>query len=123
MHGYTAAHKHLPFGTYLKVINQTNGYEVIIKINDRLPQNSKRIIDLSRNAAEQLAFIREGLCPVKLQALSFDEIERLKRHYEVIPEELRLRVYHQPVQWTAPVASFFPLLFQKRLNLLGLPSF
>src|SRR5690606_32240235 len=39
MKGYTAAHKHLPFGTLLKVTNMDNGYEVIVEVNDRLPKH------------------------------------------------------------------------------------
>src|SRR5690554_2978019 len=69
MYDYTAAHKHLPFGTLLKITNLKNGYEVIVKINDRLPKHSRRDIDLSRGAAEQLDMVRDGLASVKISAL------------------------------------------------------
>lgn len=114
MHDYTAAHKHLPFGTLLKVTNQENGFEVIVKINDRLPQRSRRIIDLSRSAAQQLDMIDDGLTPVKLTALSFQEIEKIKNYYEVTPKELRLRVHYEPVRWDHSVDIFPPLSLQKR---------
>ncbi|HLW20441.1 MAG TPA: septal ring lytic transglycosylase RlpA family protein [Cyclobacteriaceae bacterium] len=122
MNEHTAAHKHLPFGTLLKVTNLKNGHEVIVKVNDRLPQHSKRIIDLSRTAAEQLAMIRDGLTSVQLMALSFQEIEKLKDHFEIIPEELRLRVYYEPVQPTTGIEIFSPLLFQKDVTIVGLSS-
>src|SRR5690554_7906251 len=60
MEEYTAAHKHLPFGSLLKVTNLNNGHEVVVKINDRLPKSSKRVIDLSKKAARQLDMIRVG---------------------------------------------------------------
>jgi len=65
----TAAHKTLAFGTYVKVTNLANDSVVIVKINDRLPKKSKRIIDLSRRAALQLNFIPQGLAKVRLEAL------------------------------------------------------
>lgn len=121
MNDDTAAHKHLPFGTMLKVTNKNNGYKVIVKINDRLPQNSTRIIDLSRAAAEQLDMIDDGLVPVKLQVLSFDAIKKLQEHYKVIPKELRLRVYTEPIRMAPKKALSFPVLyFQKGIKLAGI---
>lgn len=66
----TAAHKVLPLGTLVRVTNIANDSVVIVKINDRLPQNSKRTIDLSRKAAEQLNFIRKGLTQVAIEIIS-----------------------------------------------------
>ena len=124
MKGYTSAHKHLPFGTLIKVTNVENGYEVIVEVNDRLPKHSKRIIDLSRKAAEQLDMINDGLTKVKLQALSFDAIKEIKAFYEVIPEDIRLRVYHESIEINDnDVAIFSPaLLFDKEVELIGLPT-
>lgn len=117
----TAAHKHLPFGTMLKVNNLNNGYEVIVKVNDRLPRNSTRIIDLSRAAAEQLDMIDDGLVPVTLRALSFDAIKKLKEYYKVTPDELRLRVFTEPIKMAPKKAVFFPdLHFQKGIQLAGI---
>lgn len=114
MNEYTAAHKHLPFGTLLKVKNLENDYEVIVKVNDRLPQNSRRIIDLSRTAAEQLDMVDQGLTPVELHALSFSAIEEIKDHYEDIPGELRLRVFYEPVKWTGNQEFFSSDLLYER---------
>ena len=63
----TAAHKTLPFGTYVKVTNLKNRHSVVVKINDRLPQNSKRTIDLTRAAAKELHMIKSGLAKVSLE--------------------------------------------------------
>jgi rare lipoprotein A len=122
MYDYTAAHKHLPFGTLLKITNLKNGYEVIVKINDRLPKYSKRAIDLSRGAAEQLDMVRDGLAEVKIFALSFHDIERLKNHYGQTPEELRLRVYHDPVKRMNGVDIFSPVAFSQETEALGLSA-
>jgi rare lipoprotein A len=54
----TAAHKKLKFGTYVLVRNLKNDSTVVVKINDRLPQKSKRTIDLTTKAAKQLNFIK-----------------------------------------------------------------
>ena len=56
----TAAHRTLPFGTRLKVVNQRNGRSVVVRINDRGPFIRGRVLDLSKAAARQLGFIRAG---------------------------------------------------------------
>jgi len=68
----TAAHKNLPFGTMLKVTNLSNDSVVYVKVNDRLPQSSKRMIDLSLAAAKQLNFVRKGLTQVKIEIVPKD---------------------------------------------------
>jgi rare lipoprotein A len=65
----TAAHKTLPFGTKVKVTNIKNNKTVVVTINDRLPKNSKRIIDLSQRAAKELDFIREGKTKVEIEII------------------------------------------------------
>jgi rare lipoprotein A len=81
MNAMTAAHKTLPLGVYVRVRHKRTGKEVIVRINDRGPFVSERIIDLSDGAARKLEMIQEGLAPVKVTALGFktdkksDEIE------------------------------------------------
>ena len=65
----TAAHKKIKFGTYVLVRNLKNDSTVIVKINDRLPQKSKRLIDLTFKAAQQLNFIKSGLTKVEITVL------------------------------------------------------
>ncbi|MES2760583.1 MAG: septal ring lytic transglycosylase RlpA family protein [Bacteroidota bacterium] len=65
----TAAHKKFKFGTYVLVRNLKNDSTVIVKINDRLPQKSKRSIDLTVRAAKQLNFIKSGLTKVEITVL------------------------------------------------------
>ena len=66
----TAAHKTLPFGTIVKVTNLQNDSVVIVRITDRLPKKSTRIIDLSRAAAIQLDFIKRGLTQVYIEQIN-----------------------------------------------------
>jgi rare lipoprotein A len=92
MEEMTAAHKNLPFGTMVQVTLHQNGKSLWVKINDRLPQNSKRIIDLSRGAAEELGIITQGLAKVSLSVKDNETIKSLRAHYgEKIPAGMRLR--------------------------------
>lgn len=69
MHELTAAHPTLPFGTRVLVRNLHNGREVVVRINDRGPHVKRRIIDLSKAAAEMLGLVRAGEAPVVLFGL------------------------------------------------------
>jgi rare lipoprotein A len=64
MHALTAAHKSLPFGTYVRVTNRSNGKSVIVRINDRGPFVKGRAIDLSVAAARSVGM--RGLAQVSL---------------------------------------------------------
>ncbi|MCB1429002.1 MAG: septal ring lytic transglycosylase RlpA family protein [Nitratireductor sp.] len=66
----TAAHKKLPFGTRLKVVNKRNGKAVVVRINDRGPFVKGRILDLSKAAARELGFIGAGHTEVCMQVLA-----------------------------------------------------
>lgn len=70
MYNYSAAHKNLPLPTYLKVTNLDNGKNVIVRVNDRGPFHSKRIIDLSYAAAVKLDYHTKGLARVKIEAIT-----------------------------------------------------
>jgi len=65
----TAAHKTLPFGTWVRVTNKTNNRSIMVKINDRGPFVKGRIIDLSKSAAKQLRYLKEGVTDVKIEVL------------------------------------------------------
>lgn len=65
--GLTAAHRSLPFGTKVRVINRRNGRSVVVRINDRGPFIRGRIIDLTPAGARALGF--SGLAHVSVQPL------------------------------------------------------
>lgn len=62
----TAAHRTLPFGTKVKVVNQANGRSVKVVINDRGPFVSGRIIDLSKKAARKIGIVGAGVASVEI---------------------------------------------------------
>ena len=66
---YTAACNTLPMGTWIKVINLHNHKTVVVKINDRMNSKNKRLVDLSKIAANDLAFSGRGLTRVKVEVL------------------------------------------------------
>ncbi len=62
----TAAHKSLPFGSKVKVVDQRTGNAITVTINDRGPFAKGRVIDLSRAAATELGFRNRGTTKVCL---------------------------------------------------------
>lgn len=69
MYAMTAAHKSLPIGTYVEVTRLRNGRSIIVRINDRGPFLSGRIIDLSYKAARELGIIKKGVASVRIEAV------------------------------------------------------
>ncbi len=70
MEAMTAAHKTLPFGTVLRVVNLRNHKSVVVRVNDRGILSKDRVIDLSYAAADELGMIKTGVAPVKLEILA-----------------------------------------------------
>ncbi len=68
-HGATAAHKTLPMGTMVRVINEANGKSEVVTITDRGPYVKGRIIDVTIGIAERLGFAKRGLAPVRVEVL------------------------------------------------------
>ncbi len=65
----TAAHRTLPLGTCLRVVNLENGRIVRVRVNDRGPYVAGRVLDLSREAARALDMVERGVVPVKLEII------------------------------------------------------
>lgn len=66
--GLTAAHRSLPLGTRVRVVNLRNNRSVIVRINDRTPRKIKYVIDLSRGSAQAIGIKDVG--PVALYGLN-----------------------------------------------------
>lgn len=64
-HDLTAAHRTLPFNSKILVTNLDNGKSVTLRINDRGPYSKKRVLDVSRKAAEILGMSRSGTARVR----------------------------------------------------------
>lgn len=65
----TAAHNKLPYGSQVKVTNLANNQSVIVKINDRMAQHNKNIIDVTKHAAKKLGFSGKGRAQVSLEQI------------------------------------------------------
>ena len=72
MYAMTAAHPTLPIPSYARVTALNNGKSVVVRINDRGPFHSKRIIDLSYAAAHKLGYVRNGSTRVRVESLDPD---------------------------------------------------
>ena len=66
----TAAHPELPLGTRVKVVNLSNGREVVVTVNDRCRRKRGAHIDLSRGAARELGFLGVGKTRVRIVTLN-----------------------------------------------------
>ena len=73
MFAMTAAHKTLPIPSYARVTNVKNGKSVVVRINDRGPFHSDRIIDLSYAAAYKLGYIGAGSAMVEVESVEPDQ--------------------------------------------------
>lgn len=69
MYAVSAAHKTLPLGTFVRVLNLNNNRTLDVRINDRGPFVRGRIIDLSYAAAKALGVVKAGTAPVRITAL------------------------------------------------------
>jgi rare lipoprotein A len=81
MYGMTAAHRTLPIPSYARVTNLANGKSVVVRINDRGPFHSERIIDLSYAAAYRLGYVTAGSARVEVERVNPDAVSA------VVPEK------------------------------------
>ena len=77
---FTAAHKSMSFGTFLKVTNIKNGKSVVVRINDRGPYVEGRDLDLSKGTAIALGMVKRGVIKVK--------VEEIKSSTEIPPVDI-----------------------------------
>ncbi len=65
----TCASNVFPLGTWLRITNLKNGKSVIVKVNDRMHPRMKRVVDLSKLAAENLGMLSSGIAQVEVENL------------------------------------------------------
>lgn len=68
-HALTAAHRSLPFGTRLSVVDPESGKRVVVRVNDRGPYLKDRVLDLSRGAAEVVGIVGRGVAELEIEVL------------------------------------------------------
>ena len=70
MHAMTAAHRTLPFSTWLHVENLNNGRVARVRVNDRGPWVDGRVVDVSHAAGLVLGLVGPGVAPVRLRVIA-----------------------------------------------------
>lgn len=101
MHKLTAAHPKLPLGSVLEVTNLANDRTVQLRVNDRGPYASARILDVSRAAAEQLGFIGAGTAKVRIRLVDPSSAE-LRPKLPAEPEAPTVAPGLEPTDELAP---------------------
>jgi rare lipoprotein A len=113
----TAAHKTLPLQTYVLVTNLKNQKQVIVKVNDRGPFESNRLIDLSYVAAKKLGMLGHGTAYVDVKAIdpytwNNHAIQPDHRHTVVVTRTVtRTVARNKPRYYTAVPTTPSPLLY------------
>lgn len=92
MEALTAAHRELPFGARVRVVNVDNGKQTQVRINDRGPFARGRVLDVSRAAARELGMIGSGTARVRIEVLQgvAEPPARTERTETVIPARCTL---------------------------------
>ena len=88
MNQLTAAHATLPLPSYVKVTDLDNGREVVVRVNDRGPFVGTRVIDLSKRAAQALAYQANGTAHVRVQYIGAAPLNDNGAHLMAMNREL-----------------------------------
>jgi len=119
MYASTAAHRTMPIPSYALVRNPRNGREVVVRVNDRGPFHSDRVIDLSYAAALKLDVLR-GVAPVEVRRLTHDDIRTGRWRGEPAWAQAEARPLPRPEQTATATAS--PALEAPLVNVAATPA-
>ncbi|WP_299073090.1 septal ring lytic transglycosylase RlpA family protein [uncultured Paraglaciecola sp.] len=102
MYQMSAAHKTLPLPSFVRVTNVQNGKQVVVRVNDRGPFHSGRVIDLSYAAALKLDVLKTGVIDVKIDVIHVDKtgkvtVGRLPIIPKKAPKNISQQLYIQIV--------------------------
>jgi rare lipoprotein A len=110
MYASSAAHRTMPIPSYALVRNPANGREVVVRVNDRGPFHSERVIDLSYAAALKLGVLR-GVAPVEVRRLTNEDIRSGRWRGESAWAQAEARPLPAPAEAAAaPPAPAVPLI-------------
>ena len=109
MSAMTAAHRTLPLGSMVRVVNLVNGKHVRVRINDRGPYVHGRILDLSYAAADRLGMVEGGVSVIQLEVIGDHRPDFMRSEDDAIPPSLSLLQIHQLTAKEAASATW-PLL-------------
>ncbi|MDY7576462.1 septal ring lytic transglycosylase RlpA family protein [Actimicrobium sp. CCI2.3] len=111
MYKMTGAHPTLPLPSYVRVTNLSNGRKIIVRINDRGPFHSSRIMDLSYTAALKLGYLGHGSSEIEIERLMPDEIARMEKD----------RLGERALSLDEPVAARAPVQVLAALDVKSMP--
>lgn len=109
MFAMTAAHPTLPIPSYVRVTHLASGRQVIVRINDRGPFLSERIIDLSYTAALKLGYLNHGRGELEVERLMPDEILRMAAARRASPQGEPTPATATVTAMTASPATTYPV--------------
>jgi len=121
MYASTAAHRTMPIPSYALVRNPRNGREVVVRVNDRGPFHSDRVIDLSYAAALKLDVLR-GVAPVEVRRLTHDDIRTGRWRGEPAWAQAEARPLPRPEQTATATATASPALEAPLVNVAATPA-
>jgi rare lipoprotein A len=108
MYAMTAAHATLPIPSYARVTNLANGRSVIVRVNDRGPFHSGRLVDLSYAAAYRLGYAGAGSASVEVEAVTGEDIAIIagqrQQAAQTVANAAQQTYEKQPVAETKPIA-------------------
>jgi len=96
---YTAAHKSLPFDTWVEVKNLDNKKTVYLRINDRGPYIKGRIIDLSKAGAKAIGNLKQGIFNVEMRIVE-------KRDLAIFPIDFLIKKKSVPLRQRSSYLDF-----------------
>lgn len=105
MFAASAAHTTMPIPSYARVTNTRSGASVIVRVNDRGPFKSDRVIDLSYAAAVRLGIVSAGIGEVDVVRLTFDDIRAL-RGEALPPAAPAAAAQGDPGRWSVQLGAF-----------------
>lgn len=109
MSALTAAHRTLPLGSMVRVVNLVNGKHVRVRINDRGPYVNGRILDLSYAAADRLGMVEGGVSVIQLEVIGDHRPDFMRIEYDsTLPSFSLLKIHQLTRQEMASVA--WPML-------------
>lgn len=110
LYGMSAAHKTLPLPSYVRVTSLDNGKSVVLRVNDRGPFYSDRIIDLSFAAAKKLGYAETGTARVKVEGIDPEQwwAERGQKPPLVLAQPQKAAVPQAKAGLSQPVEQYTP---------------
>lgn len=110
VYGPTAAHKTLPLPSYVRVTNLDNGRSMVLRVNDRGPFHSDRIIDLSYGAAVKLGYADQGTARVRVEAIALAGADDRRNTVDGTYRNLQLGAFSSEASAQALADAARPLL-------------